>query len=115
MNLRALSIEKDFEIKGKIFAFTGKLPITRKEAETAIIKAGGSVVNTVTTTTNYVVKGAPNPNHKMKTSSKAKAARNMNISVISQDMFMLWYNTQIKITEEKEQKKPTRTAYEVRI
>ena len=70
-------------ISGKTFVITGKLSQPRSYYEDLITTYGGKCAGSVSKNTNYLLTDDPNSN-----SSKAKKARDLNIPVIDEAMFM---------------------------
>lgn len=70
-------------ISGKTFVITGKLSQPRSYYEDLITTYGGKCAGSVSKNTNYLLTDDPNSN-----SSKAKKARDLNIPVIDESMFM---------------------------
>lgn len=70
-------------LSGKTFVITGKLSSPRHEIEKRILALGGSVSSSVSSNTTYLVQGADD-----RVSSKAKKAKELNISVIDENQLM---------------------------
>ncbi|MFH1737700.1 MAG: NAD-dependent DNA ligase LigA, partial [bacterium] len=74
-----IGIEESTPFSGKTVVLTGTLStMTREEAKTAIEKAGGRIVSTVSSRTDFIFAGE-------KPGSKVRKAHDLGLSVLSQD------------------------------
>lgn len=76
------TVEKNNSLSGKTFCITGKLSVSRQEAEQAVVDAGGKVSSSVTSKVNYLV-----TNDTASGSSKNAKAKELNIPVIDEEEF----------------------------
>ncbi|MEA2081984.1 MAG: NAD-dependent DNA ligase LigA [Elusimicrobiota bacterium] len=92
LNTRGVRPERDLvpvsdRLSGKIFVFTGKIPIPREKAQEIVLSLGGKATGSVSEKTDFVVAGE-------KSGIKYKKALKLGITVIDFEEF-------IKMTEEK--------------
>ena len=82
VNFTSTRVIADSRFQGKIFVLTGALTkFTREEASEKIELLGGKVSGSVSKKTSYVVVGE-------NAGSKEKKARELNIPILSEDMFL---------------------------
>ncbi|MFW6022380.1 MAG: NAD-dependent DNA ligase LigA [Halanaerobiaceae bacterium] len=80
------SVEKNEEIVGKKFVFTGGMEkFTRTEAKENVLAAGGKVSSSVSKNTDFVVAGEG-------AGSKLDKARNLGVTILNEDQFMEMLN-----------------------
>jgi len=72
---------KSDKLKGKVFVFTGTIPIPRSQAEKMVAENGGRASSSVSSNTDYVVVGE-NPG------SKFQKAKQLNIKTITYEEFL---------------------------
>jgi len=72
---------KSDKLKGKVFVFTGTIPIPRSEAEKLVVENGGRASSSVSSNTDFVVVGE-NPG------SKLQKAKKLNIKTIPYEEFL---------------------------
>ena len=72
---------KSDKLKGKVFVFTGTIPIPRSEAEKLVVENGGRASSSVSSNTDFVVVGE-NPG------SKLEKAKKLNIKTIPYEEFL---------------------------
>ncbi|MDA9082010.1 NAD-dependent DNA ligase LigA, partial [Candidatus Pelagibacter sp.] len=83
----ALQADKDGILKNKTFMLTGKLDgISRAEAKSLIEKNSGKIISNVNKKLNYLIIG------EKPTTKKVNTAKDLNISVITQDEWMKMLN-----------------------
>ena len=92
--LEVLSIDESFEeagdaLLGKVFVITGSLEHfeNRKELKAAIEAEGGKVAGSVSAKTDFLITNDPNSG-----SSKNKTARELGVSIITEDEIMKMLN-----------------------
>ena len=82
LNIEEEKINKTGVLKNKNFMFTGKLNgISRAEAKSMIEKNSGNIISSINKKLNYLVVG------EKPTKRKLDQAKNLGISIISQDQF----------------------------